>query len=65
MTNERASTKAKIGVPGLDDVLLGGLARGHVYLLEGTPGTGKTTIAMSYLMEGAKTGETGLYVTLS
>lgn len=65
MTDETVSTKAKIGVPGLDDVLVGGLARGHVYLLEGSPGTGKTTIAMAYLLEGAKAGETGLYVTLS
>lgn len=65
MTDETVSTKAKIGVPGLDDVLVGGLARGHVYLLEGSPGTGKTTIAMAYLLEGTKAGETGLYVTLS
>ncbi|MBN8945021.1 MAG: AAA family ATPase [Rhizobiales bacterium] len=65
MTDETASTKAKIGVPGLDDILVGGLARGHVYLLEGSPGTGKTTIAMAYLLEGAKAGEKGLYVTLS
>ncbi|MBO1909647.1 circadian clock protein KaiC [Microvirga sp. 3-52] len=57
--------KAKLGVEGLDDILAGGLARGHVYLLEGNPGTGKTTIALQFLMEGAKAGETGLYITLS
>ncbi|WP_262297865.1 ATPase domain-containing protein [Microvirga sesbaniae] len=57
--------KAKTGVEGLDDVLVGGLAPGHVYLLEGSPGTGKTTIALQFLLEGAKVGETGLYITLS
>ncbi len=56
---------AKTGVPGLDDVLGGGLAPGHVFLIEGTPGTGKTTIALRFLMAGAEIGETGLYVTLS
>ena len=57
--------KARTGVPGLDDVLAGGLASGHVFLLEGNPGTGKTTIALRFLMEGAKAGEQGLYITLS
>jgi circadian clock protein KaiC len=57
--------KAKTGVEGLDDVLVGGLRRGRVYLLEGTPGTGKTTIAAQFLLEGAKRGEPGLYITLS
>ncbi|MDB5615017.1 MAG: circadian clock protein KaiC [Devosia sp.] len=57
--------KAKLGVVGLDDVLAGGLARGHLYLLEGSPGTGKTTIALQFLVEGESRGEKGLYVTLS
>ncbi|WP_201838391.1 ATPase domain-containing protein [Microvirga zambiensis] len=57
--------KAQIGVEGLDDILAGGLSPGHVYLLEGSPGTGKTTIALQFLLEGAKAGETGLYITLS
>ena len=56
--------KAKTGVAGLDDIL-GGLTRGHVFLLEGEPGTGKTTIALQFLLEGAKQGETSLYITLS
>ena len=53
------------GVPGLDDVLGGGLTPNRLYLLEGTPGAGKTTIALQYLMEGARLGESVLYVTLS
>jgi circadian clock protein KaiC len=57
--------KAALGVAGLDDVLAGGLARRRVYLLEGSPGTGKTTIALQYLLEGARKGEKGLYITLS
>src|SRR5918998_2126558 len=61
----RALDKAKIGVAGLDDVLAGGLTRGRVYLLEGSPGTGKTTLALQFLLEGASQGEKGLYITLS
>ncbi len=53
------------GVPGLDDVLCGGLTPSRLYLLEGTPGTGKTTIALQFLREGAARGERALYVTLS
>lgn len=56
---------SKTGVPGLDDILGGGLVEGHVFLLEGSPGTGKTTIALRYLIEGATRGEAGLYITLS
>lgn len=57
--------KARIGAAGLDDILAGGFARNRVYLLEGNPGTGKTTLALQFLLEGAAQGETGLYVTLS
>ncbi|MGN6314358.1 MAG: ATPase domain-containing protein [Rhodanobacteraceae bacterium] len=57
--------KAATGVPGLDDVLAGGLTEGNVFLLEGSPGTGKTTIAMRFLLAGAEIGERGLYITLS
>lgn len=57
--------KARTGVPGLDDILAGGLAAGQVFLLEGTPGTGKTTIALRFLLEGAAAGERGLYITMS
>ena len=53
------------GISGLDDILGGGLARHHLYLIEGDPGTGKTTIALQFLLEGARHGQKGLYVTLS
>ena len=57
--------KAKTGIWGLDDVLTGGLSKGHIFLLEGAPGTGKTTAALQFLLEGVKVGEKGLYITLS
>lgn len=57
--------EAQFGIAGLDDILAGGLERDRVYLLEGNPGTGKTTAAMAFLMEGARRSETTLYVTLS
>jgi circadian clock protein KaiC len=60
-----SAKKATSGVAGLDDILQGGFSRGHVFLLEGEPGAGKTTIALQFLLEGAKEGETSLYITLS
>ncbi len=54
-----------MGVPGLDAVLGGGLPARRLYLIQGDPGVGKTTLAMQFLMEGARRGESGLYVTLS
>ena len=57
--------KANLGVAGLDDITQGGLARGRLFLLEGSPGTGKTTIATQFLMAGAEAGENALYITLS
>jgi circadian clock protein KaiC len=56
---------ARTGIAGLDDVLLGGLSAGHLFLVEGDPGTGKTTLALQFLLEGRAEGERGLYVTLS
>jgi circadian clock protein KaiC len=53
------------GVPGLDQILQGGLTPGRVYLLDGDPGSGKTTLALHFLREGAARGEPVLYVTLS
>ncbi len=68
MLNERHGDEGALvstGIPGLDDVLSGGLDPDRLYLVEGEPGTGKTTIALQYLLEGASRGEKGLYVTLS
>lgn len=53
------------GVAGLDNVLAGGLTPQRLYLLEGTPGTGKTTLALQFLLDGVATGEPALYITLS
>ncbi|MCI9868230.1 AAA family ATPase [Rhizobium skierniewicense] len=58
-------SKATTGVEGLDDILSGGLTRRHVFLLEGSPGTGKTTISLQFLIEGAVRGERCLYISLS
>ena len=56
---------ARTGVFGLDQILNGGLPRNHIYLVDGEPGTGKTTLALQFLLEGLALGERGLYVTLS
>ena len=53
------------GIPGLDTILSGGLAAHHIYLIEGEPGSGKTTTGMQFLLEGAQRGEPVLYITLA
>ncbi len=53
------------GIAGLDDVLYGGLPRDRLYLVDGNPGVGKTTLALQFLLEGVRRGEQCLYVTLS
>lgn len=53
------------GVPGLDEILAGGLSNGRLFLLEGSPGAGKTTIATQFLLAGMAAGEAVLYITLS
>ncbi|HTV02738.1 MAG TPA: ATPase domain-containing protein [Luteitalea sp.] len=61
----RASSMAATGISGLDDVLMGGFARQRLFLVEGMPGSGKTTLAVQFLLTGAAAGEPVLYVTLS
>ena len=66
MTNlSNAGLRAGTGVAGLDAILGGGLPRDRMYLVEGDPGTGKTTLALQFLIEGARAGEPTLYVVLS
>jgi len=60
-----SQTRLSTGIRGLDDILRGGLARGFLYLIEGNPGAGKTTLALQFLIEGAKRGEKGLYLSLA
>lgn len=60
MNPERVST----GIQGLDEMLNGGLIARRVYLVKGAPGTGKTTLAMHFAMEGIRNGEDVLYITL-
>jgi len=57
--------KANSDIAGLDHVLNGGWAHNRLHLLEGSPGIGKTTIALQFLMAGANQGETGIYVSLA
>ena len=70
MTQEPAAPaprtdRARTGIEGLDDVLCGGFVRHRLYLLEGAPGTGKTTLGLQFLLDGVGVGEKCLYVTLS
>ena len=57
--------RARTGISGLDTILGGGLPRDRMYVIEGDPGAGKTTLALQFLLEGCRCGETVLYVTLS
>src|SRR5687767_12450758 len=60
-----ASNLARTGIPGLDDILRGGLPRDRLYLIEGDPGAGKTTLALQFLLQGVADSEAVLYVALS
>ena len=61
----RADERCSTGVEGLDDILAGGLPRGGFYLIQGDPGSGKTTLALQFLLEGLRRGEKVFYITLS
>ncbi|HET6584801.1 MAG TPA: ATPase domain-containing protein, partial [Nannocystaceae bacterium] len=65
MDREPTDELAASGIPGLDDILCGGLPRGRMYLVEGEPGCGKTTLAMQFLLAGVAAGERCLYIALS
>ena len=55
------SDRARTGIPGLDDVLGGGFPRSRLYVVQGSPGAGKTTIGLQFLLAGRDAGERGLY----
>jgi circadian clock protein KaiC len=57
--------RSRTGIDGLDEILHGGLIADRLYLIDGNPGAGKTTLALQYLLEGVRRGEKCLYVTLS
>jgi circadian clock protein KaiC len=57
--------RTQTGIAGLDEILNGGFPSGHLFVIEGEPGTGKTTLGLQYLLEGARRGERTMYVTLS
>jgi circadian clock protein KaiC len=63
--NQKADLKCSTGVKGLDDILNGGLPAYSLYSIQGEPGSGKTTFALQFLLEGAKRGERTLYITFS
>ncbi|MDB5513110.1 MAG: putative circadian clock protein KaiC [Enterovirga sp.] len=62
---DTAEMRISTGISGLDEVLCGGITPNRLYLLEGTPGTGKTTLSLQFLLTGAAEGQRCLYVTLS
>ncbi len=64
-TDTAISDRVSTGIEGLDYILRGGLAKDRLYLLQGNPGTGKTTMGLQFLLDGEAKGETSLYITLS
>src|ERR1700722_8077364 len=64
-TGDGKQALSKTGIAGLDDVLNGGLIPNRLYLVDGNPGAGKTTLALRFLLEGVAHGEKCLYITLS
>jgi circadian clock protein KaiC len=62
---KRTLERTPAGIPGIDSILGGGLPRGQMFLIDGSPGVGKTTLALQFLLEGVRRKERCLYVTLS
>lgn len=65
MVEDTAQPLLPVGISGIDDILRGGLPANCLYLVTGTPGSGKTTLAIQFLLEGLRRGERVLYITLS
>jgi len=63
--NNSSKTIISSGVPGLDNILAGGLTCHRLYLIEGQPGSGKTTLGLQFLIEGVRQGERVLYISLA
>ena len=64
-TDPQTAAIVSTGIAGLDDILGGGLTPQRMYLVQGTPGTGKTTLGLDFLLTGVAAGEAGLYITLA
>src|SRR6202142_3568246 len=62
--SEQAAARAPTGIAGLDEMLKGGLPNGHVVLVTGLPGTGKSCLGLQFLMTGVARGETGVFLSL-
>ena len=63
--DDNARNAVATGIAGLDNILAGGFTPNRIYLVEGDPGAGKTTLSLQYLLEGRRAGERGMYVSLS
>ena len=63
--SDAAPARGTTGIAGLDDILMGGLPRHHLYRVRGGAGIGKTTLGLQFLLAGRDTGECGLSITLS
>ena len=65
MSDQAQREVLRTGVPGLDEVLRGGMDPNHLYLIEGTPGSGKTTVALQFLLAGVQRNQACMFVALS
>src|SRR5580700_6762369 len=65
MSDRQEKEILRTGISGFDEVLAGGLPKGRVFLIEGNPGSGKTTLAIQFLLEGIRAGEKCLYISFA